>query len=77
MAGGTSTSSFTITVNLTDPTSGMKISYFLIVIKAQTTQVYIDLVHFGNYLFNKKHGAQEQTLITIMAITELLAKPLL
>jgi hypothetical protein len=38
------------------PWSGMKLGYFLLVIKAQTTVQMIDLIHWGKFYMIKRLG---------------------
>jgi hypothetical protein len=56
VAGGTATSSFTITIDMNMPSDGCKLSYFLLVIKAQATVEMIDLVSWSKKYIIKRLG---------------------
>ena len=51
------TSSFTITIQMAMPSGGCRLSYFLLVIKAQTTVQMIDLVHWSKQYIIKRLGS--------------------
>jgi hypothetical protein len=47
-----------------------KFSFFLIIIKSQTTTFYIDIVPFGTFLVIKS-GTQDKVLMTLQQLIEL------
>ncbi len=51
------TSSFGVTLEYENPGNGMKMGFFLVVIKDQTTQKFVDLINFCIFYLKIAWGA--------------------